>query len=424
MEGDKCISVKLVEYKNISEIQDDRERIILLFLWKADDLLKILKSGSFDKYFISKHEKVRFLKRKNHEKEKIRNRVSVPAVVFGFRFGALPQLNLSARASWQSDVTKLPFEMPGMNIEWMEQDQYQLVLELKQLVYDGGMVRARREWQKARTAADCQQAEVELYALHQRIDQVYFGILLQNAQHKQMLLLQEQLQKSLEQVQAFLKRGVVCPADVDAVQVELRTVEQSVRSLETSRKAYCEVLSLLTGMDSLRAEALVTPAVTESGSEILRPELQLFARQKNMLLAQKETTRAGIRPTLGLFMQGGYGDPGLNMLKGGFSPYYIAGVQLSWNIGKLYTLKNERRLIDEQMSQVDIRQSTFLLNTRAEAIQARRNIERIRDEIQQRNPFRAGDAAHGARKGTGLSEQGHSRSGTASGPLCLEAHTE
>ena len=294
----------------------------------------------------------------------------------------LPQLNLSARASWQSDVTKLPFEMPGMNIEWMEQDQYQLVLELKQLVYDGGMVRARREWQKARTAADRQQAEVELYALHQRIDQVYFGILLQNAQHKQMLLLQEQLQKSLEQVQAFLKRGVVCPADVDAVQVELRTVEQSVRSLETSRKAYCEVLSLLTGMDSLRAEALVTPAVTESGSEILRPELQLFARQKNMLLAQKETTRAGIRPTLGLFMQGGYGDPGLNMLKGGFSPYYIAGVQLSWNIGKLYTLKNERRLIDEQMSQVDIQQSTFLLNTRAEAIQARRNIERIRDEIQ------------------------------------------
>lgn len=294
----------------------------------------------------------------------------------------LPQLNLSARASWQSDVTKLPFEMPGMNIEWMEQDQYQLVLELKQLVYDGGMVRARREWQKARTEADRQQAEVELYALHQRIDQVYFGILLQNAQHKQMQLLQEQLQKSLEQVQAFLKRGVVCPADVDAVQVELRTVEQSVRSLETSRKAYCEVLALLTGMDSLRAGALVTPSVTESGSEILRPELQLFARQKNMLLAQKETTRAGIRPTLGLFMQGGYGDPGLNMLKGGFSPYYIAGVQLSWNIGKLYTLKNERRLIDEQMSQVDIQQSIFLLNTRAEAIQARRNIERIRDEIQ------------------------------------------
>lgn len=228
----------------------------------------------------------------------------------------LPQLNLSARASWQSDVTKLPFEMPGMNIDWMEQDQYQLVLELKQLVYDGGMVRARLEWQKARTEADRQQAEVELYALHQRIDQVYFGILLQNAQHKQMQLLQEQLQKSLEQVQAFLKRGVVCPADVDAVQVELRTVEQSVRSLETSRKAYCEVLALLTGMDTLRAEALVTPAVTESGGEILRPELQLFARQKNMLLAQKETTRAGIRPTLGLFMQGGYGDPGLNMAQG------------------------------------------------------------------------------------------------------------
>lgn len=45
LEGAKCISVKLVEYKNISEIQEDRERINLLFLWKADDLLKILKNG-------------------------------------------------------------------------------------------------------------------------------------------------------------------------------------------------------------------------------------------------------------------------------------------------------------------------------------------------------------------------------------------
>lgn len=41
--GGKSISVKLAEYENISEFQEDRERINLLFLWKTDDLLKILK---------------------------------------------------------------------------------------------------------------------------------------------------------------------------------------------------------------------------------------------------------------------------------------------------------------------------------------------------------------------------------------------
>lgn len=294
----------------------------------------------------------------------------------------LPQLTLSAKASWQSDVTKLPLEIPGLDIDWMEQDQYQLVLELKQLVYDGGAVRARQEWQKARTEADRQQTEVELYALHERIDQVYFGVLLHTAQLRQMGLLKEQLQQSLEQVQAFLKRGVVCPADVDAVQVELRKVDQSVQSLVTSRSAYCEVLSLLTGMDSLRADQLSTPAVVQPSEEILRPELQLFDRQKAVLQAQKATTQAGIRPTLGLFMQGGYGDPGLNMLKGGFKPYYIGGIQLNWNVGKLYTIKNDKRLIDEQLNQVDVQRETFLLQTRAEAIQARKEVERIRQEIQ------------------------------------------
>lgn len=294
----------------------------------------------------------------------------------------LPQLTLSAKASWQSDVTKLPLEIPGLDIDWMDQDQYQLVLELKQLVYDGGAVRARQDWQKARTEADRQQTEVELYALHERIDQVYFGVLLHTAQLRQMGLLKEQLQQSLEQVQAFLKRGVVCPADVDAVQVELRKVDQSVQSLVTSRSAYCEVLSLLTGMDSLRADQLSTPAVVQPSEEILRPELQLFDRQKAVLQAQKATTQAGIRPTLGLFMQGGYGDPGLNMLKGGFKPYYIGGIQLNWNVGKLYTIKNDKRLIDEQLNQVDVQRETFLLQTRAEAIQARKDVERIRQEIQ------------------------------------------
>lgn len=243
-------------------------------------------------------------------------------------------------------------------------------------------MRARQDWQKARTEADRQQTEVELYALHERIDQVYFGVLLHTAQLRQMGLLKEQLQQSLEQVQAFLKRGVVCPADVDAVQVELRKVDQSVQSLVTSRSAYCEVLSLLTGMDSLRADQLSTPAVVQPSEEILRPELQLFDRQKAVLQAQKATTQAGIRPTLGLFMQGGYGDPGLNMLKGGFKPYYIGGIQLNWNVGKLYTIKNDKRLIDEQLNQVDVQRETFLLQTRAEAIQARKDVERIRQEIQ------------------------------------------
>lgn len=294
----------------------------------------------------------------------------------------VPQVSLSARASWQSDVTEIPFQVPGVRIDGMEQDQYQFLLELKQQVYDGGMVRARKDLQQAATDADLRQMEVDMYALRQRIDGVYFGVLLHTAKLKQMQLLTDQLQKSRQLVDAFLKRGVACQADVDAVTVELHTARQSERAVRISREAYCEVLSLLTGISSLQPEYLSVPEISGLIEENRRPELQLFDQKKAVLEAQRKSIVAGIRPTLGIFMQGAYGDPGLNMLRGGFRPYYIGGVQLSWNFGKFYTFKNDKRLISEQMKQVDVQRDLFLLNTRAEMIQARAEVDRIRQEIE------------------------------------------
>lgn len=294
----------------------------------------------------------------------------------------VPQVSLSARASWQSDVTEIPFQVPGVRIDGMEQDQYQFLLELKQQVYDGGMVRARKDLQQATTDADWRQMEVDMYALRQRIDEVYFGVLLHTAKLKQMQLLTDQLQKSRQLVDAFLKRGVACQADVDAVAVELHTARQSERAVRISREAYCEVLSLLTGISSLQPEHLSVPETAGLIEENRRPELQLFDQKKAVLEAQRKSIVAGIRPTLGIFMQGAYSDPGLNMLRGGFRPYYIGGVQLSWNFGKFYTFKNDKRLISEQMKQVDVQRDLFLLNTRAEMIQARAEVDRIRQEIE------------------------------------------
>ena len=83
-------------------------------------------------------------------------------------------------------------------------------------------------------------------------------------------------------------------------------------------------------------------------------------------------------PKLGLFVQGAYGDPGLNILKGGFSPYYVAGVKLTWNIGGFYTLKNDRKLIELNRHNVDIQQEIFFLNSRMETEQSNRQVDKLR----------------------------------------------
>lgn len=52
--------------------------------------------------------------------------------------GYLPQVSLSAKATYQSAVTKLPITLPNVTIEGLNKDQYQSVVEVLIKVF--GMV--------------------------------------------------------------------------------------------------------------------------------------------------------------------------------------------------------------------------------------------------------------------------------------------
>ena len=289
----------------------------------------------------------------------------------------LPQLTLSGKVSYQSDVTKMPLAIPGLEFG-LDKDQYQAVLELNQTIWDGGAARQRKE--EARAGADVRsgQVEVNLYALRDRVNQLFFGILLIDTRLEQNALLQGQLARNHEQVQACVEQGTATPADLDAVSVEQLDARQAEAELRMNRKAYLEVLGMLTGMEGLENETLVRPAGrTSSSAELLRPELSLYASMRKQLDVREKGLDTGIMPRLSLFAQGAYGDPGLNMLKGGFEPYYIAGVRLSWNISGFYTRKNDKRLLDVDRSDIDVQEEAFRLERRMETAQHRRTVERL-----------------------------------------------
>ena len=98
-----------------------------------------------------------------------------------------------------------------------------------------------------------------------------------------------------------------------------------------------------------------------------------------MIETQNKQVTAGLMPRIGAFVQGGYGRPGLNMLEDSFEPYYVAGVRLSWNLGKLYTLKNDRRKIEVSRRQIDVQRETFLFNTRLQLLQQNTEIKKMTD---------------------------------------------
>ena len=274
-----------------------------------------------------------------------------------------PQLTVNGQATYQSDVTQVPVNLP--NVQPISKDQYKLYAELTQMLYDGGTVRLQKDMLKAGAELEMQNVEVELYKLKERINQVFFGVLLIDAQIEQSALLKKDMQSGLDRANASIINGAALQSQADVIQAEMLKVEQQVTALRTGRKAYIDVLKLMTGknIETATFEKPVLPELLAPSVSIKRPELLYFDNRNKLVDIQRKLVDARMKPRIGLFAQGGYGRPALNMLNNEFDFYYIGGIRLSWSLAGLYTSGYEKALLDVNYRLQEIQRETFLLNT-------------------------------------------------------------
>lgn len=279
----------------------------------------------------------------------------------------LPQLQLSGKATYQSDVTSVPLDISGLVIPRPAKEQYQVAVEISQTLWDGGLVGARKKMTEANAELEKQQTEVEMFALENRINQLYFGILLLEAQLQQNKLLEEELERNYRQVASYLEFGIASRADLDVIRVEQLNAVQVGKRLASSRNSYLAILSVLIGEEvtGLVRPQQVIPRVRENN----RPEQKLMEYRKQYIGLQEKLIKASLMPGINLFLQGGYGRPGLNMLAGKSDFFYVGGLRLSWNFSSLYTRGNDRRKIDVNKQEIDLQRETFLFDRQLLVIQ-------------------------------------------------------
>lgn len=302
--------------------------------------------------------------------------------------GYLPQVTFSAKASYQSDVTKFPIDLSQLGIQdisvpTLSKDQYSATLDVNQVIWDGGTIKSQKEGVETAAEVDKKNVEVNIYALNERINQLYFGILLAEAQTQQNRLLQDELQRNYNQIESYALNGIANQSDLDAVKVDLLKAKQNEVQFTNTKKAYIEVLSKLIGEELGEDTEFVKPMpVRPSTLTINRPELGLYDAQIQNLATKDREITSRLMPKLGLFATGGYGKPGLNMLKDGFEAYYVAGVRLSWNIGNLYTQKNSRRAIQNNIQSIETQRETFLFNTNLDVTQKSSYIDNYFEQLE------------------------------------------
>lgn len=280
--------------------------------------------------------------------------------------GYLPKLSFSGQATIQSDVTSLPAKIPiaGFSFPDYSKDQYKIYGQIDQVVYDGGMIDLQKQEARVNRSIQEQSLDVELHTVFDRVDQLYFGILLLDGQLKQIMLTKDNIQLGIDQVKARIDNGLAYKGAADELLAQLLEAEQTRIDLTATRLGYFSMLALFIGQKLDPLTALEEPAEPALTTTIDRPELRLFDYQKRSFDIQDELANAQLRPKLGIFLQGGYGRPGLNMLSNNFSTWYLAGARFTWALDGLYTIKRQHRLAALGRRTLDLQKQTFLLNTK------------------------------------------------------------
>lgn len=302
--------------------------------------------------------------------------------------GWLPQVSATAQATYQSDVTAWPDQMHammqqmGVTMEGLKKDQYRVGIDVQQTVFDGGAIKNQKAVAQLQGSVELAQNEVSLYQVRQRVNEMFFALLLLDDQIQLKRDLQELLEGNEKKLASMLKSGTAAESDFLNVKAEKLNAVQQLTSLQSQRQTVARMLSVFCGRPSITPvkpnmqEALQQPG---NGS---RPELRVIDAQLRLTDAREKALNAALMPRLGIFVQGYYGYPGLNMFEDMMHRQWslngIIGARLSWNIGALYTRKNDKARLNTQRSTLNVQREVFLFNNNLEQMEHNESISRYR----------------------------------------------
>ena len=299
--------------------------------------------------------------------------------------GWLPQVSASAQATYQSDAVAFPdqfeqiYQQMGLDMQSLKKDQYRVGIDVSQTIYDGGTISSQKAIAREQGMVQTAQNEVNLYNVRKRVNEMYFSLLLLDEQIKLNSDLQELLLGNEKKLESMVKNGTAAESDWQSVKAERLNVIQQKTSLESQKRMLQTMLSTFCGIEVKNPQK---PTVAGANATNNRPEMRLFDAQLSLANAQERALNSALMPKLGVFAQGYYGYPGLNMfedmMRHQWSLNGLIGARLTWNIGALYTRKNDKAKLQLQRDLTETSREVFLFNNNLEQIQQNEEIARYR----------------------------------------------
>ena len=290
----------------------------------------------------------------------------------------LPQLTLNGQATYQSDVTRIGISLPNMQIPQVDKDQYKIYVDLRQSIWDGGLSKARELINASENAGSQQQAEVELYQLKENVNRFFFtSFLIQENLH----ILEQKtsvLAERRKMMESAVRNGMMLSSELDQLLADLIKTDQMILELKNNRETVVSALAIMTGKPTEQLQHLeLNNTYNQDDNLIARPELELFARQSDLLNANAEMLKKQRNPKVFGFGQAGYGKPGLNMLNPEFDTYYLVGLGFNWNVLDWKNISRQQQVLKLQQEIIQTRQESFVRNIDLAADQQSKQISQL-----------------------------------------------
>lgn len=304
----------------------------------------------------------------------------------------LPQVVPYAQLTGQNVVPSFPESLTGI-LEQMGQEmkglgkiQYKVGVDISQTIWDGGTSAVRREIARCQEETRRSALDVELYAVKERVENLYFAILLTEEQIAQNEVTYKLLTSNMEKMKSMLRNGVAMQSDLDMVEAQALTIKQNILSVRSASQRYRDILSIFIG-ENLEGRQLTKPEGFEPATgDSDPPELKLFSNKLKLNQLGDRLNDSMLKPKVGFFAQAYYGYPGFNYFKSmidrGMSFNILAGVKVSWNIDSFYTRKNNTRKIQLENNDISIDRELFLFNSNIQATSQRIAIDGLRDVMK------------------------------------------
>jgi outer membrane protein TolC len=323
-------------------------------------------------------------------KQKLKNAETNELRIKNLKTNYYPKLDLEASASYQSETVQIEINapIPGLELPEPPLEKYEAALVLKQLIWDGGATKHLKKLEEIQHQLQNTQTDLELYRLEQSVQEIYFGILIMNEVEKQLKASLSLLKSKVKVVNSAVENGVLTPDNRENLQAEIILTEQQIIETEHNKDASRRVLAELTGDSAVLEAGFLPPEISDSilnSKTNQRPEHRLFDLQKEISSRQQDLLNAQRMPKASAFVKGAYGNPGLNMFEDEWGPYYIAGINLQWNVYDWGKIKREKQMAQINQESIEIKREGFNKQIEILLIEQKSDIKKLEELLETDN---------------------------------------